>query len=94
MCGILFSTRFDSIPKQYTILEIKSLQNTTELAYLIILLQHIRFTTHSQSFNSIQTSDSSQKNIPWLFQTSVSPQSRKYWPKDKITSMNRTNDIT
>ena len=69
--GMFFSIKFDSIPKQHIISEIKSLQNTTELTYFTLYNhtsgQHIRFTSHSMLFNSIQTSDSSQKIIPWLF---------------------------
>ena len=70
MYGILFLIRFDSIPKQHTILEIKSLQNTTELAYFTLCNhtsgQHKRFTSHSKSCNSIKTSDQKNNSIAIL----------------------------
>ena len=69
---------------------IKSMQNTTELAYFTLYIsnhtsdQHIRFTNHSKSSNSIQTPDGSQKlSLHGNFKHPLAHKTEKkkiYWP--------------
>ena len=91
MCDIFFLIRLDSIPKQYIILEIKSLQITTELADFTLYNhtsgQHIRSTSHLKSFNSIQTLDSGQNNNSMIILDIRWPTKQKILAKKrKLTS--------
>ena len=75
------------------------MQNTTELVYFTLYNhtsgQHIRFTSHSKSSNSIQTSDSSQKIHAMLAISDIcSSQNRKYGQKKpKITGVGQIHNL-